>query len=64
MSNIAIFYPLFPKRVALSLYVQLRNDNQLDTGKIEAKLKLAFMNGDFSAYAGKDKVNWWELAGF
>lgn len=54
----ASFIPLYLEGDALALYLEMSDADQLDAGKIEARLKEAFTEGAFAAYGRLGRVKW------
>ena len=56
--ELASFIPLFLERYALALYLQLSDEDQRNADKIEAKLKMEFIEGALSAYEKLGRMRW------
>lgn len=58
ISDLASFIPLYLEGDALALYLEMSDDDQSDSDKIVARLREAFTDGAFVAYAKLVKVKW------
>lgn len=58
VGNLANFLPLYLEGDALALYLELSDKDQEDAGKIEEKLREAYTDSPFTAYAKLMKLRW------
>lgn len=58
ISDLASFLPLFLEGDALAIYLEMKESDQTDADKIEARLKEAFTDGPFVAYRKLVQVKW------
>ena len=54
----ASFLPLYLEGDALNLYLEMKEDDQKDVGKIEARLKAAFTEGPIASWVRLGKKRW------
>ena len=74
-TDLASFLPLYLEGEALALYLEMDSTDQLDIEEIKKRLKVAFSDAMFTAYAKLVKLRWsgekvdvcaneiWRLAG-
>ena len=58
ITDLASFLPLFLEGDALALYLEMNESDQGDADKVQEKLKLAFSDDAFSAYAKLVGMKW------
>ena len=58
IADLASFIPLYLEGDALALYLELNEDDQADAKKTEEKLKAAFSDDAFSAFAKLVQMKW------
>ena len=58
VSDLASFIPLFLEGDALALYLEMSEDDQTNAESIIARLKEAFTEGAFVAFAKLSKIKW------
>ena len=75
ITDLASFLPLYLEGEAIALYLEMDSTDQLDIEEIEKRLKVAFSDAMFTAYAKLVKFRWsgekvdvceneiWRLAG-
>ena len=58
IEDVASFLPLYLEGDALSLYLEMSEEDQKHADKIEARLRGAFTDGEFVAYGKLGKIRW------
>ena len=58
ISDLASFIPLYLEGDALAIFLEMRDSDQNDADKIEAKLREAFTDSPFVAYAKLNRLMW------
>ena len=58
IGDLASFLPLYLEGDALSLYLEMNEEDQLNAARIEERLKDAFTDGEFAAYGKLGRVKW------
>lgn len=56
--ELASFLPLYLEGAALAIYLEMKESEQVDAGKIETRLKEAFTDGPFVAYGKLVNMKW------
>ncbi len=51
ISDVTSFMPLYLEGDVLALYLEMKDEDQLDAGKVEASMKEALWRGAFMAYS-------------
>ena len=58
IDDLASFLPLYLEGDALNLYLEMKEEDQADAAKIEARLKAAFTEGSIEAWVRLGKKRW------
>lgn len=58
ISDLACFLPLYLEGAALAIYLEMKESDQADAEKIEARLKEAFTDGPFVAHRKLVQMRW------